>query len=123
MDRISSIPFPTNAAQAARAYGARPVAPVSPASPIRPDQPAQRTEPVGRIGITGPTAAPAPARAIASDPGRLVAAQVEPIDLARDVATITGRPAEGSLPMYRHPADRNQAATAVALGRALDLKA
>ena len=116
MDRISSIPFPTSAAQAARAYGVRPVAAVH---PVRPVQTAQRTEPVGRIGITDP----APAPAIASDPGRLVAARVEPIDLARDVATITGRPAAGSLPMYRHPADRNQAATAVALGRALDLKA
>ncbi len=115
MDRISSIPFPTGAAQAARAYGVRPVAAVP---PVRPVQPAQRTEPVGRIGLD-----PAPAPTTASDPGRLVAAQVEPIDLARDVATVTGRPAEGSLPMYRHPADRNQAATAVALGRALDLKA
>lgn len=107
MDRISSsIPFPASISQVARAYGVRPAAVA---------QPAAQTEPLARIGQPKP-AGPA------SDPARLVAAQVGTIDLARDVAQIAGRPTD-AMQLYRHPADRNQAATAVALGRSLDIKA
>ncbi len=31
------------------------------------------------------------------------------------------QPSSGSLPMYRHPADRNAAATGVVLGKSLDI--
>lgn len=116
MDRISSsIPIQAGINLAARVYGVRPVSPVQPAQGV---QPGGRTEPLARIGQDVAAAAPKPA----SDPSRLVAARVDPIDLARDVAQIAGRPTDGALPMYRHPADRNQAATAVALGRSLDIK-
>jgi len=33
------------------------------------------------------------------------------------------RPSSGALPMYRHPADKNAAATAVSVGRKLDVSA
>lgn len=113
MDGISSsIPFQPSIQLANRAYGVRPAA-ATPAA-----KGPEATGPIARIGQPA-AAAPKPA----SDPARLVAARVDPIDLARDVATISGRPVDGALPMYRHPADRNQAATAVALGRSLDIKA
>lgn len=109
MDPIASnFSFPA----ATRAYSVRPAAPASAAQAV---ESAQRTEPIARIGQR---AEPRPA----SDPSRLVAAQVDPIVLARDVAAVQGRPTDGLLPMYRHPADRNQAATGVALGRSLDIK-
>lgn len=123
MDRISgSIPFPSNAMlanRAAQAYGVRPVVKVAPvvgmAPTAQPDQSA-RTDPIGRIGRDSQ---PRPA----SDPARLISARVDPIDLAHDVATVEGRPTDaGAFPMYRHPADRNQAATGVALGRSLDVR-
>ncbi len=112
MDRISSIPFQTGIHTAARASGARAVS-VTPVA--QSTQGAARTEPLARIGLAH---SPKPA----SDPSRLVAARVDPIDLTTDVAGIGGRPTDGSLPMYRHPADRNQAATGVALGRSLDVR-
>jgi hypothetical protein len=118
MDRISSsIPIQAGVNLAARLYGVRPVSPVQPTQGVQPGG-GGRTEPLARIGQEIATAAPKPA----SDPSRLVAAQVDPIDLTRDVAQIAGRPTDGALPMYRHPADRNQAATAVALGRSLDIR-
>lgn len=126
MDRISgSIPFPTNAFpvnRAAQAYGVRPAAKVAPAAPAGQTLASEQTrasEQTGPIGRIGRAAEPRPD----ADPSRLVAARVDAIDLARDVATVEGRPtAGGALPMYRHPADRNQAATAVALGRSLDVQ-
>jgi len=52
----------------------------------------------------------------------LVAARVpEAVDFS-DAREPTAR-ASGSLSIYRHPADRNAAATGVDLGRALDLNA
>lgn len=120
MDRISgSIPFPTNAFpvnRAAQAYGVRPAAKIAPTAPAVQTRASEQTGPIGRIGRA---AEPRPD----ADPSRLVAARVDAIDLARDVATVEGRPtAGGALPMYRHPADRNQAATAVAIGRSLDVQ-
>jgi hypothetical protein len=118
MDPISAnfaFPASFSTSQAARAYGVRPSPAVQARAAASGVEPAQRTEPLARIGQP---AQPRPA----SDPARLVAAQVDPIDLARDVAQVQGRPTDGALPMYRHPADRNQAATAVALGRSLDIK-
>jgi hypothetical protein len=51
---------------------------------------------------------------------RLAAARVEKApDFAAPPATLSGP----SLPMYRHPADRNIAATGVQLGRTIDFSA
>lgn len=119
MDRTGSIPFPSNplpANLAARAYAPRPIA----GAPVIARAPriehAFPVEPIARIGRRD---APSPD----ADPARLVAARVQPIDLARDVVQTTGRPDRpGSYALYRHPADRNQAATGVALGRALDVR-
>jgi hypothetical protein len=118
MDPISSaIPIQAGVNLAARLYGVRPVSPVPGVHSVqRGLQAGSGTEPLARIGQDVGVSKPD------SDPSRLVAARVDPIDLARDVAQIAGRPTDGALPMYRHPADRNQAATAVALGRALDIK-
>lgn len=81
-------------------------------------QPAQRTEPVGRI-------APAPARP-STDPSRLVAAKVDPINLATDIAPISGpKPmitSAGTYSINPSAGDRNAAATGVRLGRSLDLR-
>ncbi len=40
-----------------------------------------------------------------------------------DFSGETAQPRPASLPLYRHPADRNVAATGVALGRTLDAEA
>lgn len=56
----------------------------------------------------------------ASGAGRLVAARVDaPVyfDLPRSPA----QAGQDALPLYRHPADKNAAATAVNVGRALDV--
>lgn len=118
MDPISSaIPIQAGVNLAARLYGVRPVSPVPGVHSVqRGLHVGASTEPLARIGKD--VSVPKPD----SDPSRLVAGQVNPIDLARDVVQIAGRPTDGALPMYRHPADRNQAATGVALGRALDIK-
>jgi len=50
---------------------------------------------------------------------RLAAAKVEK---AADFVTPSA-PSTGSLPMYRHPADRNAAATGVQVGRVIDFNA
>lgn len=124
MDRINpSIINP--AIQAMRAYAQTPTTPgVTPTratpstTPARSTQPVQRTEPVGRIN-------PAPSRQLSSA-DKLVAAKVDPINLATDVATISGpRPMMTSAGTYSiHPSavDRNAAATGVKLGRSLDIQ-
>lgn len=90
-----SIPF-----HVARAYG--------PSAGPRPVQPSARV------------AAPASVKAAAKiEPSsRLVAATVPgKVDFRADVP----QPGSVALPMYRHPADKNQAATAIQLGRSLDI--
>jgi hypothetical protein len=65
-----------------------------------------------------PAAAPDPARSTGID--RLVAGMVPGrINFAGEVPAQVG----GALAMYRHPADRNTAATAVQAGRLLDTTA
>lgn len=123
----SSLSF--SAARAQQAY-----APVrtNRASAIKPTAP---TEPIARIGA--PHAEPTPKKpAPKAEPTRLVAATVRSIDLTSDVATVSGAGSgaasvrhsgsAGVYSIYRHPADRNAAATGVAsgqaLGRSLDIE-
>jgi len=115
MDRIGSThPSLALSAYAKTAPAARPAGTpgVTKADPI---------DPIARIG-THATAEPKPK----ADPSRLVGAQVDPIDLTRDVSPLPGaRPALTSAGTYNiHPSagDRNAAATGVRVGRALDLK-
>ncbi len=124
MDRINpSIINP--AIQAMRAYaktpttaGINPTRATHATTPTTSTRPVQRTEPIGKI-------APAAARP-ASNASKLVAAKVDPINLATDVATVSGpRPMMTSAGTYSiHPSavDRNAAATGVRLGRSLDLR-
>lgn len=93
-----------------RAYGL----PGGPAS-VRPVAPAA---PIGRIAPTadGP---PRPDRPEGLD--RLVAAVV-PGRVNFDGPVASPAPGE-PLPFYRHPGDRNEAATAIRLGRGLDVEA
>jgi hypothetical protein len=83
----------------ARAYGVSPrPAPIAAPTPIAP-------------------AAPPAAEKVPTAVRRLIAASVPgKIDFSADQPRQTG-----SLTMYRHPADRNAAATGVELGRSLDL--
>ena len=54
----------------------------------------------------------------------LVAATVEPrANPSAHPSTQSGPSASGALAFYRHPADRNQAATAILAGRTLDVSA
>jgi hypothetical protein len=124
MDRINpSIISP--AIQAMRAYAKTPTtAGVTPTrathatTPTTSTRPVQRTEPIGKI-------APAAARP-ASNASKLVAAKVDPINLATDVTPIAGpRPMMTSAGTYSiHPSavDRNAAATGVRVGRSLDIR-
>ncbi|MGH7130554.1 MAG: hypothetical protein ACREJO_01220 [Phycisphaerales bacterium] len=92
-----SIPF-----HVTRAYG--------PSAGVRPVQPAAR--------VAAPSAVKAAAKIEPSS--RLVAATVPgKVDFRADGP----QPGAGgaALPMYRHPADKNQAATAIQLGRSLDV--
>jgi hypothetical protein len=97
---------PTNPYHIARAYGVRPptpaagaVAPVSPTRPVQPESPdGSRAE-----GF------------------RKLVAGVVPGGVSFEAGG-TAQPSPAALPMYRHPADKNAAATAVSVGRSLDVR-
>lgn len=98
---------PTNPHHVARAYALRP--PVS-LAPQRPAADVART--------ATPSSFPVQTRYNASMAG-LIGAQVPGgIDFSGD----TPRPGAHTLPLYRHPADRNAAATGVHAGRMLDVE-
>ena len=100
MDRLDPIPF-----HVARAYG---IAPVRPAAPVARAAPVSTTD--------ARDVAPDRARASVS---RLVAAVVPGrVDFSGE--TPVPRAAMPSL--YRHPADRNAAATGVEAGRSVDVQ-
>lgn len=86
---------------------------------------AESSGPVGRIGRQGRVEAVAEDRDAPSKTpgsGRQLVAGVVPggVDFSGDAA----QPAEAraSLAMYRHPADKNAAATGVSVGRTLDVQ-
>lgn len=89
---------PTNPYHLRIAYGAAPTPPLRAAKATSAIDPATRPQ------------ASAAARLIAgTTPGRV------------DFSPAAAPQRADALPMYRHPADRNAAATAVALGRAVDV--
>jgi hypothetical protein len=66
------------------------------------------------------TGATGPAAKLSSAAQQLVGARVPgKVDFSGDKPVPS---AGGSLAMYRHPADKNAAATAVSIGRSLDVK-
>lgn len=108
---MSSVP-PTLSFRLASAYGvpARATARIEP-------KPATRTQSVA--SVEGLRITPMPATAKPANP--LVAAAV-PGKIRFD-ALDTAPSAGASLPFYRHPADKNAAATAINVGRSLDANA
>lgn len=120
---------PSNPFRITQAYGLQPQAPIARPAPVaapttlqradavsRADSvertsPVQRTDSIASIGrATEPAAV--------SATSRLVAAVVPG---AVDFSAATPMPSKAALQMYRHPADRNSAATLVALGRSVDI--
>jgi hypothetical protein len=97
-----------------------------PIAPTTGVQPTQRTSPADTVGKITPAKSALDSNSI----DQLVGANVQPIDLANDVASIKGpKPittSAGTYTMYPQAADRIQAATNVAantsLGRSLDLR-
>lgn len=86
---------PTNPFHIATAYGVRAMAPVAQPQAVQASGGVRRAE--------------APGLVAAVVPGRV------------DFSGPTARPGGASLPIYTHPADRNAAATGVAIGRSLDV--
>jgi len=137
MDRInasgSAGSFPINAAL--RAYSQTPrinkpggspfvksVQPLRPVAPTTSPQPTRQPIAPDTVGKIAPKQSPLQSSSI----DQLVGGKVAPIDLANDVAKISGpKPmttSAGTYAMYPQAADRNQAATNVVIGRSLDLR-
>lgn len=106
--------FPTNPYHIARAYGTQggmppgPIKPVQRAvtTPVQPVQPVARDEGAGVLRD--------------GNIQKLVAGVV-PGGVTFD-ASGAAQPTGAALPFYRHPADKNAAATAVSIGRSLDIQ-
>lgn len=99
-------PAPTNPYHIARAYGVAPGSRAgsgTPVGPVAPSAPAEAHRDVRPEGVR-----------------RLVAGAV-PGGVQFDAGG-AAQPSAGALPMYRHPADKNAAATAVNVGRSLDVR-
>lgn len=121
MDRINPASFPIN--HAINAYAKTPgVQPVATPTRVRP------VAPIAKIGPVGAHPSTPTGQRVDS----LVAGQVDPINLARDVNGIAAAsPAAvptvqatsaGTYSMYPAAVDRNLAATGVAVGRSLDIQ-
>lgn len=105
---------PTNPFHIAAAYGLRPQAPVARPAPTTPTSNVSAVRNADAVANIART----PDAGAVSATARLVAAVVPGrIDFTADQPVQTS-----ALPMYRHPADRNTAATMVALGRSLDIE-
>lgn len=115
----SNIPF-----HVAQAYGLgrpaqiqRPAAPTQISGAVSQARVAAGSGGVGGVGAVGGAGGAPPV--LPSTAQKLVAAQVPGrVDFSGDQPA----PAPGTLAMYRHPADKNAAATAVSLGRSLDVR-
>jgi hypothetical protein len=98
---------PTNPYHIARAYGVQPPASAGAAQ-------ASGVAAARPVGSEQPTSA-------RSEGVRKLVAGVVPGGVAFDAGG-GAQPAAAALPMYRHPADKNAAATAVTVGRSLDVR-
>ncbi len=106
--------FPTNPYHIARAYGVQGSSGAAPVQPVERavTTPVQPVSPVSRDNGAG----------VLRDENlqRLVAGMV-PGGVSFD-SNGGAQPTGASLPFYRHPADKNAAATAVSVGRSLDVR-
>ncbi len=109
---ISGTIPPTFPFRVAQAYGVNPVAQVQRVDPGTPKAPTK----AAAIEASGPSASSQRLSAA----GRTLVAGVVPGGV--DFSGETPRPTTSTLAMYRHPADRNAAATAGSVGRALDVR-
>lgn len=100
-----------------QAYGVQPQAPVARPAPATAASQVQRADAVSRADTVASIGRSPEATAVSAT-ARLVAAVVPG---AVDFTAATPMPAKAALQMYRHPADRNSAATMVALGRSVDV--
>jgi hypothetical protein len=101
---MSSVsPFPSNPFHIARAYGVQP--PVAPRPTTKPAQ-------IDATGTAGSVKPPTTTTRLAAAvvPGKINFTGSAPTDVS------------AALPLYRHPADKNAAATAVNAGRLVDLE-
>jgi hypothetical protein len=102
---------PTNPYHIARAYNVAPPQPVRPQTPVDPIAPVTRSD-----------APSSGARKQPSNIERLIGAVVPGrIDFADDGPRHNSR--SEAIPLYRHPADLNAAATTIHAGRTLDVSA
>jgi len=106
--------FPTNPYHISRAYGTQPGGSVDPVKAV---QRAVTTpvQPVAQV------ARDAGAGVLQDENVRRLVAGVVPGGVAFDSGGAS-RPTGESLPFYKHPADKNAAATAVSVGRSLDVR-
>jgi hypothetical protein len=121
---MTAIP-PTNPFHVARAYGSGVVGRVGPGAPVRPAQPAAPVEkPAQRVETVRDAQRPSSLDSIAertkSPAMRRLLAGVVPGGI--DFSGETPRPTSGAIPLYRHPADHNAAATTLSAGRMVDVE-
>lgn len=106
--------FPTNPYHIARAYGVQSSGGIGPVKPVQRavTTPVQPVMPIDRDGGAG---------AVRDGNLQKLVAGVVPGGVSFDQSG-EARPTGSAIPFYRHPADRNAAATAVTVGRALDVQ-
>ena len=110
---IHSTTPPTNPYHIARAYGVQ----AGGTGAIKPVQRAVTTA----VQPVAPVTRDAGAGALRDKNLQRIVAGVVPGGVSFD-ANGAGQPTGGTLPLYRHPADKNAAATAVSVGRSLDVR-
>lgn len=106
--------FPTNPYHIARAYGVQGGSNVGPVKPI---QRAVTTE----VQPVAPVSRDNGAGILRDDNLQRVVAGVVPGGVSFGLDG-SAQPSGTALPFYRHPADKNAAATAVSIGRSLDVQ-
>ena len=109
---MSSI-SPSTPFHLARAYGAGAPAQARPAAVVQPLRQADRADVTARVG---PAASKTASLVAGVVPGK---AEFGPAQPAAARPASAGVPA--ALPFYRAPSDRNEAATAIMIGRSLDV--
>lgn len=106
--------LPTNPYHIARAYGVQNASGIGPVKPVQRavTTPIQPVDPIGRDTSTG---------ALRDGNLQRLVAGVVPGGVSFD-ASGEARPTGSPIPFYRHPAEKNAAATAVSVGRSLDVQ-